>query len=233
MKRLILLFTLGVAISACSQPTASKVLSPQLIGAEQFQEEIKKNNVTIIDVRTPQEFNEGYIRGAINIDYKSATFEDDIKKLDKEHPILLYCLGGGRSAAAAEILTNNGFEVIELEGGIMNWKNNDFPLVGYEAKDDESINYTALINQEGIVVIDFYADWCAPCKRMKPSLEKLDNEIGVKVIRIDADKNPALCKQENITALPVLKYYKKGQLLKVQEGFIGEKELFETVNSLK
>ena len=229
MKRLIILFTIGITIGACSQTQSPSYI---LVDAKRFQQEIKKEGVQLLDVRTPQEFKEGVIKGAINIDYKSPTFEKDIESLDKSKTVYVYCLGGGRSANASAILVQNGYDVVELEGGVMNWRNNDLPMVGVENNGDEITNYDTLINQEGIVVIDFYADWCMPCKKMKPSLDKLDQLEGVTVIRINADKNPVLAKNEGVSGLPALRYYKDGVLKQQGIGFVSEEDLFKIVKVL-
>lgn len=80
------------------------------------------DNAQLVDVRTPGEFTGGAIDGAVNIDYNSATFEQDIQTLDKNEPVLIYCRSGGRSAKALKVFESNGFtNVLELEGGFMNW----------------------------------------------------------------------------------------------------------------
>lgn len=69
----------------------------------------------LIDVRTPAEFSEGHVQGAVNIDVSAADFEAQIATLDKETPYNLYCRSGNRSAVAAEIMRNAGFvNVVDL-----------------------------------------------------------------------------------------------------------------------
>ena len=80
------------------------------------------DNVQLVDVRTPGEFAGGGIDGAVNIDFNSPTFEQNIQTLDKNAPVLIYCRSGGRSSKALKIFEANGFiNVLELEGGFMNW----------------------------------------------------------------------------------------------------------------
>lgn len=84
---------------------------------------IKENagnaNFVILDVRTPQEYNSGYINGAVNIDYRAADFNDRIAALDKGKVYLVYCGSGMRSAAAVEIMRGLGFsEVYNVLGGL-------------------------------------------------------------------------------------------------------------------
>ena len=78
-------------------------------------------------------------------------------------------------------------------------------------------------------LIDFYADWCGPCKRMKPYLDEFKQELSNKlvVIRINADDNQDLCKALNIDALPVLKLYKNKELAWTNKGFISKEDVLK------
>ncbi|NNC85717.1 MAG: rhodanese-like domain-containing protein [Bacteroidia bacterium] len=80
-------------------------------------------NAILIDIRTPQEVSEGYIKNAKNIDYYNDSFMDKINELDKNQPIYLYCRSGGRSGKALIMLKDEGFmEVYNLLGGFNGWK---------------------------------------------------------------------------------------------------------------
>lgn len=77
----------------------------------------------ILDVRTAEEYKEGHLPGASQIDYYGTDFKSQVSKLDKSKPIFVYCKGGGRSASSCEILKDLGFkEVYNLQGGITDWK---------------------------------------------------------------------------------------------------------------
>ena len=81
-----------------------------------------KKNYPIIDVRTPAEFWQGHIDNAINIDFKSNLFINEISKLDKSKTYLIYCRSGNRSLKAATIMDSLGFKkIIDLEGGFLKW----------------------------------------------------------------------------------------------------------------
>jgi len=83
-----------------------------------------KPDAIVVDVRTPDEFSEGIIEGAINIDFKDPSFGKKIDALDKSKPYFLYCLSGKRSGDAAKLMDSVGFKSIYmLEGGFKNWKN--------------------------------------------------------------------------------------------------------------
>jgi rhodanese-related sulfurtransferase len=84
----------------------------------------------IIDVRTPDEFNGGYIAGAVNIDYYSSDFKDKIGQLDRKKEYLIYCRSGVRGAASVQIMLDLGFtRVHNLTGGIVQWINAGLPTV--------------------------------------------------------------------------------------------------------
>ena len=94
--------------------------------------EIQDSDYTLIDVRTQDEFDLGHIDGAINLDFYSETFQNDILSLPKNETIVLYCRTNNRSSKTANILKENGFkEISVLEGGITEW-----------VKNGNDINYT-------------------------------------------------------------------------------------------
>ena len=100
------------------------------VSALEFEKEIKSDSVQLLDVRTPQEYAEGHIDGALNINVQSDDFKDLVqRKLSKDSTILVYCRSGRRSLDAADILTNLGYNVVNLKGGIIEWKENGLPVV--------------------------------------------------------------------------------------------------------
>ena len=83
---------------------------------------IEINNAILVDVRTHDEYNSGYIENSLNIDYLSNDFSENLEKLDKNIPIVLYCRSGKRSSLSANKLSELGFkEIYNLEGGILEW----------------------------------------------------------------------------------------------------------------
>ncbi len=93
-------------------------------------EENKDNDAfVVLDVRTPEEFSEGYIADAVNLDFYSETFRDDLDGLDKSKKYLIYCRTGGRSGVALNIMQELGFEeVYDLSGGIIGWGKEGLPI---------------------------------------------------------------------------------------------------------
>ena len=92
------------------------------MGVEEFQNFIAEPKVQLLDVRTPEEFSEGHIAGARLLDVNDSTFvEQAVAILDKERPVAVYCRSGRRSARAASLLANKGFQVTNLDGGVLAW----------------------------------------------------------------------------------------------------------------
>lgn len=93
------------------------------VSASEFDKKIKAGSVQLLDVRTPQEYADEHIDGAININVQSEDFQRLAEReLSKDSTILVYCRSGRRSLEAAKILTNLGYKVINLKGGIIEWK---------------------------------------------------------------------------------------------------------------
>ena len=117
---------------------ATQIESPNQIlediGVQEAFELIQRNqgntDFIIIDVRTPQEFNEGYIENAVNIDFYSETFKEDLDKLDKNKTYFIYCRSGNRSGRAMPIMKELGFkEVYNLSAGIKDWIAEGLPVL--------------------------------------------------------------------------------------------------------
>lgn len=116
----------GITLFNCKQSTAqqSTLLEPQ-----EFKEFLANNEVLLVDVRTPQEFNAGHIENAVNINFLSSDFEQNVQKLDTTKTLVIYCRSGNRSGKSAEVFLNAGFsEVRDLKGGVLNWQKNGLEL---------------------------------------------------------------------------------------------------------
>ena len=92
------------------------------VNSDELLDFIDINNAVLVDVRTHDEYNSGYIENSINIDYFSDDFSENVEKLDKNTPIVLYCRSGKRSSKSANKLSKLGFkEIYNLQGGILDW----------------------------------------------------------------------------------------------------------------
>lgn len=93
-------------------------------------------------------------------------------------------------------------------------------------------NFSETINQDKPVLVDFSAEWCGPCKMMKPILEQLKSKIGDKadILMIDVDKNEAVSMQYGIQSVPTLMVFKKGEILWRQTGVRQASDLEAIIN---
>ncbi len=231
IKYSLILVLIFATLGSCSNGQGSKTK----LSASEFNDKIKSSkNAVVLDVRTPGEFTAGHLENAVNIDWNKSSSETELKNLDPSKEYYVYCLSGGRSSGAAEFLRSNGIKnVYELSGGIMKWRAAGLPETTNNTSKSKESNgltmeaYQALLKNEKTVVIDIFAEWCGPCKKMAPYLNEMQNTMSDKVviIRIDADKNVDLCKQLNVDALPTVYVYKKNQKTFEHIGFISKEDL--------
>ncbi len=230
------LVTVTILLNGCTSGQ-SQLAKTNLLPTE-FAKKIKTQTAaTLIDVRTPDEFTKGHLENAQNIDWRSNDFGKQIETLDKSKPVFVYCLSGGRSASAASAMREAGFkEVYELEGGIMKWRGANLPETTINNTTKTAglsrQQFEALVGSDKLILVDFYADWCAPCQKMKPYLDEISKDMAdkVKIVRINADDNQALCKELQIDALPVLQLYKNKNLTWNNVGFIDKTGVLAQIN---
>jgi thioredoxin 1 len=88
---------------------------------------------------------------------------------------------------------------------------------------------TEVIGSKEPVVVDFFAEWCGPCKAMSPALEAVSKEMAgkVKVVKIDVDQNPATTQKYRIQAMPTLMLFKDGKVAATQVGALVQKSKLE------
>ena len=113
---LVVAFSIIFSCSLINNESINQMNSDELI------EFIELNDAVLVDVRTEDEYNSGYIENSLNIDYFSNDFSVNADKLDKSTPIILYCRSGKRSSMSANKISKLGFkEIYNLEGGILEW----------------------------------------------------------------------------------------------------------------
>ena len=132
MFRIIKFAIYVIVMSTCAMQASSCTLNDNIvsISAPEFEKEIKSDSVQLVDVRTLQEYAEGHIDGALNINVQSDNFKVLAQReLSKNSTVFVYCLSGRRSLDATEILTKLGYKVVNLKGGIIEWKDDGLPVV--------------------------------------------------------------------------------------------------------
>ncbi len=234
-----LIGTVGITTS-CTTKTAQNTNDTTSLEAKAFSAQSAANkDAVILDVRTPDEYVGGHIHNALNIDYNAADFKVNASKLPKEKVVYIYCRSGARSASAATIMRADGYNVIELEGGIMKWEGAGLPVETgpYVEPASSGMNedqFNTLLNTSKLVLVDFNAAWCGPCKRMEPSLNQLSSEMAssLDIVRIDVDDNPTIASIKGIEALPTLHAYKNGKLIWQSVGYMSKADLHNKLRTL-
>jgi len=224
-----LIIPIFLFLNACGQNQTVKQ-----VNSVKFERLIKDSSGTLLDVRTLGEFKNGHIENAGQLNYYALDFKQKLLLLPKNQPIYLYCNTGYRSQRAAEILIENGYtDVYNLEHGIMEWNLQNLPVtIEPDAKPDienkmEPDEFNALIHSEKLVFIDFYAPWCAPCRKMMPMMDSLKTEYQGKItiVKINVDASKKLAKELGIAGVPYLVLYHKGKAEFSHNGLIKRDEL--------
>lgn len=217
---MLLLFT------ACFMSCVSQTKTD--LSAKEFENAISNNDsIQLLDVRTPAEYNSGHIAKALLADWHDKKeFDRRIGFIDKNKPLYVYCLSGGRSAAAAEKLRGMGYEqVYELIGGINEWKAAGKTLEGRKTVKQMSLeDFKKKISDSNIVLVDFGAEWCPPCKKMEPVLKNLqENNAGKFVlVKVDGGNDEKIIQEYKVTALPVFIIFKDGKQIWRKDGIATE-----------
>lgn len=221
MKKIIALFLgAGLLLTACEskpEPKVEKeeVVIVQNISPQEFQDKISNGEVQLIDVRTQKEFEAGHIKNAENLDILNGQLLTGIRDLDETKPIYVYCKAGARGIKAGQLLKENGFKTIyNLKGGTSAWEGAKLPLVlNEEIAQMSTSEFDSITNSSEIVLIDFYAPWCKPCKQMHPVIDEIKNEYEgkVKVVKINHDESKPINETKNINSIPMFFIYQNGK----------------------
>ncbi|WP_457568103.1 rhodanese-like domain-containing protein [Desulfurobacterium sp.] len=123
-KSLLFLLFFSVLITGCGRKSNVKDVSPEEVM------KLVNRGVLVIDVRTPEEFAAGHIKGAKNIDFMSRDFFGKIKKLNRNKPYIICSRDGRTGRVAAKVMESEGFKKLyNLDGGIISWAEKNYPVV--------------------------------------------------------------------------------------------------------
>ena len=123
MKNLFIILSLLLTFNSCVFQEEKFVL----LDYKDFKTRVNDNNIQFFDVRTPEEYNLGHIKGAVNIDFNNEeVFYKSFNNINKSKPVYLYCRSGNRSKKSADKLIELGFsKVYDLKGGYIEWNLNE------------------------------------------------------------------------------------------------------------
>lgn len=115
-------FSSGAAAAKVETKTETKPAVKNIKVADAAKLLAERKEVVVLDVRTPEEFKDGHLKGAVNLNIQSPTFKEDVAKLDKSKTYLVNCAAGGRSTRACNAMGDLGFkDALNLEGGFKAW----------------------------------------------------------------------------------------------------------------
>jgi thioredoxin len=215
---------LVVFISACSLNGQQS----NELKADAYAKAVQTPGVQVLDVRTADEFRSGHLKNALQANWLNKTeFAERTQHLDKNKPVYIYCLSGGRSAAAAEALRAQGYQVTNLQGGINAWRSGNLPLEGTGPVEQTSTeSYNGQINSTALVLVDFGATWCPPCVKMEPVLQAFmkENASKLTLVKMDGGAETDLMKLLQVEALPTFILYKNGKEIKRKQGLVSKEE---------
>lgn len=221
------LIAMAFTIIACN---SNAQLNTSLNAAEFEKNITSADSIQILDVRTAGEYNTGHIKNSLQADWNDRKeFTRRISFINKKKPVYVYCLSSARSNAASKEMASMGYEkVFVLEGGLNSWKAAAKPLEGKSNEPQMSPGeFDAAVKSSKLVLVDFGAKWCAPCKMMEPVLNSLQaNNAGkFKLVKVDGGKDEAVLQQNSVTVLPVFIVFKNGKQVWRKDGVATEKEL--------
>lgn len=135
-KVLILIAVLILSMGVYAAENDKSKIDIRDVSAVEGEKIIKDKNVIIVDIRTLEEYNGGFIKGALNIDFYKPDFKEKISKLDKNKTYFVYCRSGRRSGTAMSMFRELGFKTVyNLEKGILQWVGENRKL---EVKSNEN-----------------------------------------------------------------------------------------------
>jgi len=224
----VLVFTMTTVFIGCAQ-NKSNQNQPTTISASEFQSAIGQQGVQILDVRNADEYKNGHIKNALQANWNNPKeFQDRAQHLYKSKTVYIYCQVGGRSAAAQSYLIEKGYKVINLEGGLSNWKMNNLPVEGNSNTVQMQVSdLEKVIKGNELVLVEIGATWCPPCVKMQPVIAKLKQQQGNKLylLNVDGGNDMEVMKYLQFESLPTFIVYKKGVEVWRKQGIVSMQDL--------
>jgi rhodanese-related sulfurtransferase len=201
----------------------------KILPVNEFEKQLSQKEAQLLDVRTSEEYSAGHIRNSLHADWlKRDQFVETVQHLEKNQALYVYCGSGVRSSDAAKWMRSNGFRnVFELENGFISWKKNNKEIEADSAVSQMPMSeYLNLINSSPVLLIDFGAKWCPPCKKVAPVLQQLQNELNEKftLVNIDGGVHTEIMKNLRVEKLPTFIVYRQGKEIWRKQGLVSTEE---------
>ena len=114
---------------AAQETVAAPSSAVTLVSPDDAHALVESGDVEVLDVRTPEEYAEGHLEGATNIDFYASDFADQIAELDRDQEYVVYCRSGNRSSQATALMAEQGFAAVnDVDGGIVAWEAAGLPV---------------------------------------------------------------------------------------------------------
>ncbi|HEY1046585.1 MAG TPA: thioredoxin domain-containing protein [Bacteroidia bacterium] len=222
------LFLVLAATLACNQVTQTS------LPANEFKSDIEKGGVQVVDLRSESLYKNIHIPGALHVSGNTA--EIIAKETYADMPLYLYNENGEGIDELVSALRKGGFKhVYGLKEGFSAWKKQGFNVEELKVFENDTIPFEKAILGNKLVMVDFNAVWCRPCKMLDPIVKKL-RETRAKdaiVYSIDTDKNPDLAVQYKAESIPLLVFLKNGKEVGRSVGLISESKLNDLIDQYK
>lgn len=221
LKCIASLFFITTTLLSCAQQsnqqngTAQNNAMELTVDAAKYSQAIATPGAQILDVRTAGEFQSGHIANALQANWlDEKEFKNRTQHLDKTKTIFIYCQSGGRSASAQEALMQAGYQVVNLEGGMSNWKMQQMPVEGSgNAVEMRVADFQKLIQSNAYVLVDVGATWCPPCRKMQPVMDALKQTPPKPFyfLSVDGGQDIEVMKSIQASELPTFILFKNGK----------------------
>ena len=206
-------------MSCAQQPnqkngTDQKLAMDLTVDAAKFSKAIATSDAQILDVRTAGEYQSGHIANALQANWLDPKeFKNRTQHLDKSKTVYIYCQSGGRSASAQTALLQEGYQVVNLEGGISNWRMQQMPIEGGGTKLQMRVaDFDKVVESNQYVLVEIGALWCPPCRKMQPIMDALKQTPPKPFyfLAVDGGEDMDVMKLVKADDLPTFILYKNG-----------------------